>query len=148
MGANVRISVDAAEIDVVAVHAMLSRAYWSEDIPLAYVEKSIANSVCVGAYLPDGGQIGFARLVTDRVTFAYLCDVVVQDRWQGKGLGTRLIAALMELPWVAELRRIVLATRDAHRVYKPFGFAPLAAPQSFMEIVRPDIYRRSASSSF
>lgn len=141
MGADVLISIDHARIDLASVHAMLSQTYWSENIPQTRVREAIANSVCAGAYSSDGEQIGFARLVTDRATFAYLCDVVVKDSWHGKGVGTRLVGALMELPWVADLRRIVLATRDAHRVYEPFGFASLAAPQSFMEIVRPDIYR-------
>lgn len=133
-------SLDKSRIDVVAAHALLSTAYWSRGIPIETVTKAIANSICAGAYDAGGTLVGFARLVTDEATFGYLCDVIVVPPMQGRGLAKRLVGLLLAQDCAAGLRRIVLATRDAHSLYAPFGFEALAAPASFMEIVRPSIY--------
>ena len=134
------ITCDAARFDIGAIHAYLATSYWSPGIPRAVVERAVAHSLCFGL-LCDGAQAGFARVVTDRATFAYLADVYVLDAHRGQGLGKRLIAAVMAHPDLLGLRRMLLATRDAHGLYAPFGFAPLAAPDRLMEILRADVYR-------
>ena len=134
-----RLSFAAADIDAVAAHAFLTRAYWSEGIPLALVERAIANSLCI-ALRDEQGQVGFARVVTDRTTFAYLCDVYVLDEHRGRGLATWMIETLLAHADLQGLRRFMLFTRDAHALYSGHGFAPLATPQRGMEIVRPGLY--------
>jgi N-acetylglutamate synthase-like GNAT family acetyltransferase len=133
-------SLDNARIDMAAAHALLTTAYWSRGIPIETVAKAVAHSCCAGAYDGEGRLVGFARLVTDEATFAYLCDVVVDPAMRGRGVGRGLVALLLGQDFIAGLRRIVLATRDAHGLYGPFGFRSLSAPASFMEIVRPAIY--------
>jgi GNAT superfamily N-acetyltransferase len=134
-----RLSFAPADIDSVAAHAFLTRAYWSEGIPLALVERAIGNSLCI-ALRDEQGQVGFARVVTDRTTFAYLCDVYVLDAHRGRGLATWMIETLLAHPDLQGLRRFMLFTRDAHALYSGHGFAPLATPQRGMEIVRPGLY--------
>jgi len=136
------ISTERERLDVDAIHAYLSRSYWAEGIPRETVERSIEGSLCFGLFDPDGAQVGFARLITDRATFAYLCDVYVLEAQRGRGLGRWLIDTVAAHPDLAGLRRMVLVTRDAHALYAPVGFTPLKAPERFMEIVRPDLYCR------
>ena len=108
-------------------------------IPKELVRKSIANSLCFGLF--DGrSQVGFARVVTDRATFAYLCDVYILESHRGRGLGTWLIEAVMAHPDLQNLRRFQLVTRDAHGLYSPHGFAAPADPEWQMEIFRPGLY--------
>lgn len=133
-------SFDKSRLDVAGVHAFLSTAYWSPGIPLETLARAIENSLCIGGYT-DGRQIAFARLVTDRATFAYLADVFVLPAFRGRGFSYRLIEALMSHPDVQGLRRMLLVTRDAHGLYAKFGFAPLGAPDRFMERHNPDAYR-------
>lgn len=140
------VSEESARLDVEAVHAFLTRSYWSPGISRAIVERAIANSLCFGLYAPDGSQVGFARLVTDHATFAYLCDVYVLEAHRGLGLGKALVRAVMAHPATHGLRRILLATRDAHDLYLQHGFVPLARPERFLEINRPTIYRAMAGS--
>jgi GNAT superfamily N-acetyltransferase len=136
-----RISTDPADIDFAVVHGFLSRdAYWSRGVPEATLRKAIAHSLCFSALADDGAQLGFARVVTDRATFAYLCDVFVVEAARGGGVGKALIAAVMEHPDLQGLRRFSLATADAHALYARHGFAPLADPARFMEIYRPRVY--------
>jgi GNAT superfamily N-acetyltransferase len=135
-----RLGFAPQDIDARAAHAFLRGAYWCEGIPLAVVERAIANSLCI-ALLADGeGQVGFARVVTDRATFAYLCDVYVLDAHRGRGLATWMLEALFAHADLQGLRRFLLFTRDAHAVYTGHGFVPLATPQRGMEIVRPGLY--------
>jgi mannose-6-phosphate isomerase-like protein (cupin superfamily)/GNAT superfamily N-acetyltransferase len=138
-GQGIEITTDPGRVDPVAAHAFLRGAYWSEGIPLGIVQRAIAGSVCAAA-LDDGRQVGFARVVTDRATFAYLCDVYVLESHRGRGLATRLVRALLDHPELQGLRRWVLVTRDAHAVYAPLGFRPLAAPEGYLEITRPGLY--------
>lgn len=133
------ISTDAARLDVTAIHAFLSGTYWSPGIPIAIVERAIKNSVCVGAYI-DRRQIGFARMVTDKATFAYLADVYVLEEYRGNELSKRMLEGLLQLQELQGLRRMMLATRDAHTLYKKFGFKALAAPACFMERHNPNAY--------
>ena len=136
-----RISTDPADIDFAVVHGFLSRdAYWSRGVPEATLRKAIAHSLCFSALADDGTQLGFARVVTDRATFAYLCDVFVVEAARGAGVGKALIAAVMAHPDLQGLRRFSLATADAHALYARHGFAPLADAARFMEIYRPKVY--------
>ncbi len=138
------VTTDPARIDVGAVHAFLRGAYWCEDIPRPVLERAIAHSLCFSLLAGDSRQVGFARLVTDRATFAYLCDVYVLPAHRGQGLGRWLMECVMAHPDLAGLRRLSLVTRDAHRLYLPFGFAPLAHPDRHLEIARPGLYRRGS----
>jgi GNAT superfamily N-acetyltransferase len=137
------ITTDRARLDSVAIHAFLTRSYWSPGIPLATVERAIANSLAFGV-LHGEEQVGFARVVTDRATFGYLADVYILEAHRGQGLGRRLIEAILAHEDLQGLRRFMLATRDAHALYAGFGFRPLAAPERLMEIVRPDLYRSAS----
>ena len=136
------ISTDPARIDVPAVHAYLSGSYWAEGIPLALVTRSIAGSLPFGIY-QGKDQVGFARVVTDRATFAYLADVYVLESHRGKGLSKWLMEVILAHPGLQGLRRFLLATRDAHGLYRLFGFTPLAKPEAFMEIAELGLYTRS-----
>jgi GNAT superfamily N-acetyltransferase len=136
------ISTDPEQIDVAAVHRYLSRSYWAEGIPYETVAKSIAGSLCFGVF--DGkSQIGFARVVTDRATFAYLCDVYILEEYRGLGLGSRLIRTVCAHADLQNLRRFALVTRDAHGLYEKFGFSLVANPNGHMEIVHSNIYKRT-----
>jgi ribosomal protein S18 acetylase RimI-like enzyme len=136
------VSDDPARIDLDVVHGYLSRSYWSEGIPRATVERAVRNSLVFGLYAGDR-QVGFARVITDRTTFAYLCDVFVLEEVQGRGLGKWLMEAVSTHPDLQGLRRFMLATRDAHGLYERYGFRPLKSPERFMERHDPDVYRRS-----
>jgi GNAT superfamily N-acetyltransferase len=134
-----RISTDTHEMDVDAVHAYLTRSYWAEGIPRDVVERSISGSLCFGLF-HGTAQVGFARAITDRATFAYLADVYVLEEHRGHGLGKRLVATVMAHPDLQGLRRFQLMTRDAHELYRQFGFASAARPEAQMEISRPGLY--------
>lgn len=130
---------EGGHVDLERVHGWLARAYWSEGIPRETVERAVRGSLCFSLY--DGEeQVGFARVVTDRATFAYLCDVVVAEKHRGCGLGEWLVACVMAHPDLQGLRRFTLATRDAHGLYARFGFTPPAHPEILMEIARPGLY--------
>lgn len=135
-----RLSFDAADIDVGAAHAFLSRAYWCEGIPRETVARAIANSLCIALRARGEGQVGFARVVTDRTTFAYLCDVYVLEAHRGRGLADWMIQSLLAHPDLQGLRRFMLFTKDAHPLYARHGFRPLATPERGMEVVRPGMY--------
>jgi GNAT superfamily N-acetyltransferase len=134
------VSTDPARMDVDAVHAFLATSYWAEGIPRETVERALRGSLCFGLYEGDR-QIGLARMVTDRATFAYLCDVYVLPEFRGRGLGTWLMECVMEHPDLQGLRRLSLVTRDAHELYRPFGFTEIQSPGRHMEIVRPGLYK-------
>ncbi len=135
------ISTDPALLDSHAIHAYLTRAYWSEGIPLETVQRALQGSLCFGLY-EGARQIGLARVITDTATFAYLCDVYVLEEFREQGLGKWLIRCVMENPPLQGLRRWMLVTRDAHGLYRQAGFSELASPERHMEIMRSEIYRR------
>jgi GNAT superfamily N-acetyltransferase len=133
------ITTDPGRIDLDAVHHALAHSYWSEAVPRRIVRNAIEHSLCFSLF--DGTkQIGFARVVTDRATFGYLCDVYILDAYQRRRLGHWLMETVMSHPDLQELRRFNLVTRDAHHLYADFGFVPLAAPERHMEKVRPGMY--------
>ena len=135
------IDTDNSRLDLNAIHGFLKTAYWSEDIPRDIVQRSIDHSLCFGLYATNGDQAGFARAVTDRATFAYLGDVFVLPAHQGHGLGNWLVEAVLSHPDVKGLRRLMLATRDAHGLYARFGFTT-PEPGRLMEVRVPNAYRR------
>jgi GNAT superfamily N-acetyltransferase len=134
------ISSDKNLLDINTVHQFLHACYWAEGIPRAVVEKSIQNSVCFGIY-QGKTQLGFARVITDYATFAYIGDVFVLESHRGKGLSKELMRIIMNHPDLQNLRRWVLVTRDAHDLYRKFGFQTLERPERYMELLNPDIYR-------
>jgi GNAT superfamily N-acetyltransferase len=128
---------DPGRLDIDAIHAFLTRdSYWSPGIPRDVVARAIAGSLNFGLYR-DGAQVGFARVVSDRATFAWLADVYVLASHRGHGLGHRLVRAVLDHPDLQGLRRIVLATSDAHQVYADCGFVPLPEPDHWMTIAVP-----------
>ncbi|HEY9174681.1 MAG TPA: GNAT family N-acetyltransferase [Verrucomicrobiae bacterium] len=138
------VSTDPTRLDVDAVHAFLSRAYWCVGIPRETVARALRHSLCFGLY--DGSaQVGLARVITDHATFAYLCDVYVLESHRGRGLGKWLIECVMAHPSIPGLRRFNLATQDAHSLYARHGFKPLRHPENHLELHQPDIYKTPAS---
>jgi Acetyltransferases len=139
------VTSDPAAVDVDAVHAYLRTSYWAEDVPRDVVVRAIANSIPFSV-LHGNRQVGFARVITDRATFAYLSDVYVLEAYRGRGLARRLMDAVMSHPDLQGLRRFSLTTRDAEGLYRRYGFTPLAAPARHMEIFRPGMYRQDLGS--
>ena len=136
------VSSDPARLDLSAIHAYLTRSYWSEGIPAETVARAAAGSLCFGLYAADGAQVGYARFITDQATYAYLCDVYVLEEHRGRGLASWMIQEAMKHPDLTGLRRLVLVTRDAHELYRKLGFRALARPEGYMELHRPHVYRR------
>lgn len=135
------ISTDKARLDVDAVHAYLVRSYWAEGIPRHWVARSIEGSLCFGVF-KAGRQIGFARVISDLTTFAYLADVYILEEFQGHGLGKWLMECVRNHPDLQGLRRWSLSTRDAHGLYSQYGFKTPAFPDRMMEILDADVYKR------
>jgi GNAT superfamily N-acetyltransferase len=134
------ISTDPARVQLDVVYPWLRTSYWSPNVRREIVERAFANSLVAGAYAGDE-QLGIARVVSDRATFAWLCDVFVAEHARGKGIARALVRTLMELPELATVRRWSLGTRDAHEVYRPLGFGPVD-PQIMMQYL-PDPARWS-----
>lgn len=134
------ISTEHSRLDVDAIHRFLStESYWAQNRTREQTEKAIANSICFGAYSVER-LVGFGRVVSDHATFAYVGDVFVIEEFRGRGLATLLMEAMLAHPDLQNLRRWVLATRDAHEVYSRHGFAQLAHPERWMELSAPDAY--------
>jgi GNAT superfamily N-acetyltransferase len=134
------ISTDPARLDIDAMHAYLTRSYWSPGIPRDIVARAARGSLCFGVYR-GGRQVGLARVVTDHATFAYLCDVYVLEEHRGKGLSKWLMREVMAHPALTGARRAMLGTRDAHGLYARHGFRAPPDDGVLMQILRPDIYR-------
>jgi GNAT superfamily N-acetyltransferase len=140
------ISTDPARLDLDVIHGFLSQAYWCEDIPRPTLERAIRNSLCFGVYA-DGRQVGFARVITDRATFAYLADVFILESHRRRGLSKHIMEFIMAHPDLQGLRRWSLATRDAHCLYSEFGFTPLRTPERHMEIIDLEIYKKARQAA-
>jgi GNAT superfamily N-acetyltransferase len=135
------ISDDPARLDLDRVHAFISReSYWAKGIPRAIVEKTVRHSLTWGVY-HGAEQVGFARVISDRATFAYLCDVYIDTAHRGKGLSKALVATILAHPDLQNLRRWMLVTADAQKLYEQFGFTVAEEPERYMEIHRPGIYQ-------
>jgi GNAT superfamily N-acetyltransferase len=143
MQSDYTISSDRARMDIGVIHRYLStQAYWCLHIPLETVRRSIEHSVCFGVFRGEE-QVGFARVITDRATIAYLGDVFIIPEHRGKGLSRDLMGAIMAHPDLQGLRRWILLTQDAHGLYEQFGWVPVAHPGRYMERVNPDVYAPS-----
>lgn len=141
-----RIAIEQpSETDIDVIAAVLRETYWSPGIPRDVVARACANSMCAVARDDKGKLIGFARLVTDKATFAWLCDVIVLPGKQGRGLGRALVQTFQQHPDLQGLRRWLLGTKDAHGVYAPLGFTPLDAPERFMHIKNPSPFGTKSS---
>jgi GNAT superfamily N-acetyltransferase len=127
---------EAERVDVDVVHGFLSTSYWATGIPREIVARSIAGSLNLGVYAPDGSMVAFARVVTDRATFAWLADVFVVEEHRGHGLGRFVVSTLVDHPELKGVRRFMLATADAHELYRSYGFTGLADPSRTMVISR------------
>jgi GNAT superfamily N-acetyltransferase len=134
------ISTDRNRLDLDAIHGFLTHCYWAKGIARELVARSIEHSLCFGAYDGSGAQAGFARVISDLATYAYIADVFVLEPHRGRGIGKELMRCIQQHPALQGLRRWNLSTLDAHRLYARFGFAPPKWPERYMEILRPDIY--------
>jgi GNAT superfamily N-acetyltransferase len=134
------ISDDPARLDLQVIHRFIAEeSYWARGIPPALIERMISNSLTWGVYHRDG-QVGFARVITDKATFAYLADVFILAEHRGQGLSKALVTTLLAHPDLQGLRRWMLVTADAQSLYEKFGFKPVPHPERHMEIHRPHIY--------
>lgn len=135
------ISTNRAHLDLDVIHGFLTESYWAREIPRETVARSIENSLCFGVYRGEQ-QVGFARVISDYATFAYIADVFILEEFRGHGLGKWLIGCIMDHPDLQDLRRWSLVTRDAHELYSQFGFQRVQAPERWMERTDPEIYFR------
>ena len=134
------ISTEMEKFDIDLIHSFLTSSYWAEGISKEIIKRSIEGSLCFGVFENDK-QVGFARMITDKATFAYLADVFIIEDYRGLGLSKWLMEVIMSHPELQGLRRIILATRDAHELYKKFGFTPLNNVDRWMHIHNPEIYK-------
>ncbi len=137
---DIVVTTDRSRLDLDVIHGFLTTSYWARGIPRETVARSMEHSLCFGAF-DEGRQIGFARVVSDHATFAYICDVFALESHRGSGVGKSLMAAIMSHPELQGLRRWTLFTRDAHGLYRQFGFGAAAHPERLMEVVDRDPYR-------
>ena len=135
------VSTDQTKLDFDVIYHFISSTYWAKGIPQATLRKAIANSLAFGVYTDDNQQVGFARVITDKATFAYLSDVFILPQFQRIGLAKLLMKNIIEHPDTQGLRRFMLATSDAHGLYAQFGFEQITSAQSFMQIWQPAIYQ-------
>ena len=133
---DILLSDDKARLDVARIHGWLASSYWCPGIAVELVKRAIAGSHCLGAYR-DGAQVGYARMITDHATFAWLADVWVDEPARGQGLAKRMVAWFLDHPKYDGIRRFALVTRDAHEVYAPLGYHALIKPDRYMERLGP-----------
>src|SRR5262245_45179746 len=133
------ISTDKSRLDIGVIHGFLTTSYWAAGIPLEVVQRSIGNSVVFGIF-KDSEQVGFARVITDRATFGYLADVFVLESHRGRGLSKWLMEAIISHPDLQGFRMWFLATKDAHELYRRFGFRSLEEPERYMAIRKANAY--------
>ena len=134
------ISTDRERLDLDVIHGFLTTSYWSKGIPRERVIRSIAHSLCFGVYDGSGTQVGFARVISDFSTYAYVADVFVLESHRGRGLGKAMMESIVQHPSLQGLRRWSLSTRDAHTLYAQVGFTPLKFPERYMEILQSNMY--------
>ncbi len=134
------ISTDKHLLDLSAIHSFLATSYWAKDIPFETVKKSIEHSLNFGVYIA-GKQVGFARVITDYTTYAYIGDVYILEDFRGRGLSKWLMRVIVNHPELQGLRRWTLITRDAHELYRKTGFTEPQNPERYMEKTDPDVYK-------
>ena len=136
------VSTDVSRFELDHIYDFLHHeAYWCKGLPRSVFDRSIEHSLCFGAFMPSGEQAGFARIISDRATFAHLCDVFVFRAWRGRGIGKALVEAVLAHPHLDGLRRFTLSTSDASELYARYGFRPPARPERLMEIANPRAYQ-------
>jgi GNAT superfamily N-acetyltransferase len=135
------ISTDKSRLDLAVIHNFLTTSYWAAGIPIETVEKSLEHSLNFGVY-EEGKQVGFARVITDYATFAYIGDVFILEDYRGQGLSKWLMQVIADHAELQGLRRWVLLTRDAHGLYRKTGFMEPANPERYMEKIFPDVYKQ------
>jgi GNAT superfamily N-acetyltransferase len=140
------VSSDPSRLRLDIIHGFLARSYWADGIPREIVARSIDGSIAFGLYHGEA-QVGFARVISDCATFAYVADVFVLEGHRGRGLARWLMQCILETPELEGLRRWLLVTREAHALYRGVGFTPARRPEGFMEIVRRDVYHPSQGKS-
>jgi len=138
---NFTISTDAKRLDLDVIYEYLKHCYWAEGIPRQVVQRSIGGSLCFGVFA-GAAQVGFARVITDYATYAYLADVFVLESHRGRGLAKWLMECILAHPELQSLRRWSLVTRDAHSLYARYGFVELPTPERYMEMCDRDVYKR------
>lgn len=136
------ITTNKEKIDINYIHEFLTNSYWAAGIPMETIERSIEGSICFSVFYLNQ-QVGFARVITDKATFAYLTDVFIDEKFRGKGLSKWMMEAIVNFGPLQGLRRFILATRDAHGLYIQFGFQPLNNVDSWMQIHNPDVYKKA-----
>ncbi|HEY4300892.1 MAG TPA: GNAT family N-acetyltransferase [Candidatus Didemnitutus sp.] len=136
------ISDDPQRIDIGAIHRYLTASYWATGISRDLIERAVRGSLCIGAHHASDGQVGLARFISDFATFCYVCDVYVLEAHRGRGVATALLRLASGHPRLQGLRRWSLVTKDAHKLYEPLGFKPVAYPTRHMERVTPNLYLR------
>jgi len=134
------ISTDPSRLNLDVIHGFLTNCYWAKGVPREVVERSIEHALCFGVYDGSGAQIGFARVISDFATIAYIGDVFVLDTHRGRGLGRWLMESIGQHPALQGLRRWILTTRDAHGLYSQVGFTPVKFPERYMELHDPHVY--------
>jgi N-acetylglutamate synthase-like GNAT family acetyltransferase len=134
------ISTDRARLSLDVVHGFLTTCYWAKGIPRQIVARSIEHALCFGIYRDGGEQVGFARVISDFATIAYVGDVFILEKHRGRGLGKWLMQCITQHPALQGLRRWILTTRDAHGLYSQVGFTPVKSPERFMELHNPNVY--------
>lgn len=134
------VSTDRTRLDADVIHGFLTNSYWAKGIPRETVARCLQHSLCFGVYDGSGAQVGFARVVTDFATVAYLGDVFVLETHRGHGLSKFMMECILGHPALQGLRRWILLTRNAHGLYEQFGFTPLKSADRYMELHRPDVY--------
>lgn len=139
---QLRVSTNFNEMDFDLIHGFLGKTYWSENIPAKVLRKALENSLCF-ALFDNQTQLGFARMVTDRSTFAYMADVFILSKYQGQGLSTFLLDEMFKHPDLIGLRRMMLVTRDAQGIYEKYGFTEINNPKMVMQKWDPEVYEKS-----
>jgi GNAT superfamily N-acetyltransferase len=134
---SIVVTTDRSRLDLDVIHGFLTTAYWSKGVPRETVPRSMEHSLCFGAFDGDR-QVGFARVISDLTTFAYICDVFALESHRKRGVGKSLMAAIMAHPELQGLRLWTLFTRDAHGLYRQFGFGPPAHPERLMQVLATD----------
>jgi len=137
------ISTNIEEMDFELIYSFISESYWAKGIPRQVMQQAMQNSLCFALFDSQGRQIGFARMITDKATFAYLADVFIVQAFRGQGLSKKLMSYICAYPELQGLRRIMLATQDAHELYRQYGFLPVIDAKPLMQIHKPDIYKNN-----
>ena len=145
---NYSISTDKSKLNFNVIYNFIANSYWAKGIPKSVMQKAIDNSMCFGVYSPNNEQVGFARVVTDNATFAYLADVFITPYLQGCGLSKLLIKTIVEHPELQGLRRFLLATSDAHGLYAQYGFKPIDNPGLLMQINPANVYEENTQEDY